>query len=87
VPRALARHHGLTADRGVKVLSLEAGEPAAQAGVVRGDVIVSLDGQPVTDVDDLQRLLGETAIGRSLRLGLLRLTEKLEIDLVPHESA
>jgi S1-C subfamily serine protease len=87
VPRALGRHHGLAADRGVKVLSVEAGEPAAAAGVVRGDVIVSLDGQPVTDVDDLQRLLGETVIGRSLRIGLLRLTEKLELDLVPRESA
>ena len=87
VPRALARHHGLAADRGVKVLSVEAGEPAAAAGVVRGDVIVSLDGQPVTDVDDLQRLLGETVIGRSLRIGLLRLTESLELDLVPRESA
>jgi S1-C subfamily serine protease len=87
VPRALARHHGLAADRGVKVLSVEPGEPAAVAGVLRGDVIVSLDAQPVTDVDDLQRLLGEEAIGRSVRLGLLRLTERLELVVVPRESA
>jgi S1-C subfamily serine protease len=87
VPRALARHHGLASDGGVKVLSVESGEPAAEAGVVRGDVIVGLDGQPVTDVDDLQRLLGEPAIGRSVRVELLRLTEKLELVVVPRESS
>jgi S1-C subfamily serine protease len=71
----------------VKVLAAEAGEPAAAAGVVRGDVIVGLDGQPVADVDDLQRLLGEAAIGRPLKLDLLRLTEKLELRVVPRESS
>ncbi len=86
VPRALARHHALASATGVKVLSVEAGEPAAAAGVVRGDVIVGLDGQPVRDVDDLQRLLGEPAIGRPLTLALLRLTEKLERVVVPRES-
>ncbi len=87
VPRVLARHHGLASDGGVKVLSVESGEPAADAGVVRGDVIVGLDGQPVADVDDLQRLLGEPVIGRSVKLELLRLTEKLELVVVPRESS
>jgi S1-C subfamily serine protease len=87
VPRALARHHGLASASGVKVLAAEAGEPAAAAGVVRGDVIVGLEGQPVADVDDLQRLLGEAAIGRPLKLDLLRLTEKLDLRVVPRESS
>ena len=86
VPRALARHHRLAAGSGVKVLSVEKGAPAEAAGVLRGDVIVALDGSPVADVDDLQRLLGETAIGRELRLALLRLTEKRELPVVPRES-
>jgi S1-C subfamily serine protease len=87
VPRALARHHDLAPASGVKVLSVAPGEPAAKAGVVRGDVLVGLDGQRVADVDDLQRLLGEAAVGRSLKLELLRLTEKLELLVVPRESA
>ena len=86
VPRALARHHRLAAQTGVKVLSVEKGEPADAAGVLRGDVIVGLDGASVADVDDLQRLLGEAAIGRSARLELLRLTEKRDIRVVPLES-
>ncbi len=87
VPRALARHHHVAAATGVKVLSVEKGEPADTAGVLRGDVIVGLDGAAVADVDDLQRLLGEAAIGRSLRLSVLRLTEKVDLLVVPGESS
>jgi S1-C subfamily serine protease len=87
VPRALARHHHVAAATGVKVLSVEKGEPADTAGVLRGDVIVGLDGAVVADVDDLQRLLGEAAIGRSLRLSVLRLTEKVDLLVVPRESS
>ena len=86
VPRALARHHKLAAGTGVKVLSVERGAPAETAGLLRGDVIVALGGSPVADVDDLQRLLGEAAIGRELHLTLLRLTEKRELSVVPREA-
>jgi S1-C subfamily serine protease len=87
VPRALARHHGLANESGVKVLSVEAGEPAAAGGVVRGDVIVGLDGAPVAEIDDLQRLLDEKAIGRDVRLVVLRLTDRIELVVIPRESA
>ena len=53
----------------MKVLSVEKGAPADAAGVVRGDVIVGLGGKPIEDVDDLQRLLGEAAIGQAAALG------------------
>ena len=86
VPRALARHHRLAAASGVKVLSVEPGGPAEQAGVLRGDVVVGLDGSSVAEVDDLQRVLNEAAIGRSLALILLRLTEKRELLVVPREN-
>jgi len=85
LPRALARFHDLAAGTGVKVLSVEGGEPAEEAGVLRGDVIVRLGDDTVADVDDLQRLLGEPAIGRPVRLTLLRLTEKREVVIVPRE--
>jgi S1-C subfamily serine protease len=86
IPRALARHHRLAAGTGVKVLSVESGAPADAAGVLRGDVIVALDGAPVADADDLQRLLAEAAIGRPVALGLLRLTERRELSVMPAES-
>jgi S1-C subfamily serine protease len=86
VPRALARHYQLASATGVKLLSVEKDTPADAAGLLRGDVIVGLDDAPVRDVDDLQRLLGEPAIGRPLRLTLLRLTDKRDVVIVPVES-
>jgi S1-C subfamily serine protease len=86
VPRALARHHGLTADAGVKVTSAESGGPAAAGGLLRGDVIVAVGGAPVVDVDDLQRLLGEDAIGCPVEVVVLRLTERRVLTVVPRES-
>jgi S1-C subfamily serine protease len=86
VPRALARHHRLAGQSGVQVLSVEKGGPAAEAGVLRGDVIVGLGGAPVSDVDDLQRGLGERAVNRPMGLEVLRLTERLELTVVPRES-
>ena len=86
VPRALARHHRLASDTGVKVLSVEKDSPAEVAGVLRGDVIVGLGGAEVADVDDLQRLLGEAAIGQATALVLLRLTDRRELIVAPQES-
>jgi len=67
---AAVRHVGR--DRGVEVLSVMTASPASRAGVQPGDVIVALDGAPVHDVGDLQRLLGEELIGRSGTLGIVR---------------
>jgi S1-C subfamily serine protease len=58
--------------RGVEVLSVMAGSPADHAGIEPGDVIVSLDGAPVQDVGDLQRLLVAELIGRGGTLGVVR---------------
>ena len=46
----------------------------------------ALDAAAVSDIDDLQRLLGEPVIGRELRLTLLRLTDRCELTVVPAES-
>jgi S1-C subfamily serine protease len=86
VPRALARHHGLGRESGVRVLSVEPRGPAAAAGVLTGDVLVGFDGSPIADADDLQRLLGESAIGRPASLVLLRLTERMALTVVPREG-
>ncbi len=86
VPRALARHHRLSADSGVRVISVEPEGPAAAAGVLKGDVIVSLGGSAVTDADDLQRLLGESTVGRPMPIVVLRLTERIELTVLPRES-
>jgi serine protease Do len=48
----LARHFGVR--KGVVVAAVEPKSPAARAGLVRGDVIVKIDGQEVTSTDEFE---------------------------------
>ncbi len=86
LPRKLVRFHALEQDRGILVLSVEPASPAAEAGVRERDIIVSFDGQRVSGIDDLQRLLSDVRIGALTRLVVLRGAEKLEIALTPRET-
>ncbi len=54
------------------VLEVRPNGPADKAGIVIGDIIVSLAGQPVTRLEDVQFLLGGDAIGKSLPLKFVR---------------
>jgi len=87
LPRRIVRHFGLVRESGVRIESLEAGAPAATAGLERGDVIVALDGVAVATLDDLQRLLGPEAIGRAVEITVLRRDRKLVLAPVPGESS
>jgi S1-C subfamily serine protease len=58
--------------KGLIVLSLEPDGPAAKAGVVIGDILVSLAGSPVEDTDDIQTVLESHPVGQSVPAGLLR---------------
>jgi serine protease DegQ len=57
---------------GLVVLSIEANGPAAKAGLFVGDVLVALEGQPVSDTDDVQSHLGADKVGKPLEAGIVR---------------
>ena len=84
-PRVV-RFHKLPADRGVLVMEVEPGSPAAIAGLKQGDTIVGFKGQPIATVDDLQKHLIASEIGVPSPLMFLRGTEKLFCMVVPCES-
>jgi S1-C subfamily serine protease len=86
LPRNVVRFHALEQDRGILVLSVEPASPAANAGVRERDIIVALDGERVSGIDDLQRLLTDIRIDALTRLLLLRGAEKLEIAVTPLET-
>ncbi len=46
--------------------------PAQEAGVLAGDLILSFDGQEVTDTRDLVRQVGNAPVGKAVRLVVLR---------------
>jgi S1-C subfamily serine protease len=71
LPRRLALALGRD-PRAVGIGQVEPGGPAASAGLQEGDVLLSLDGVPVTGTDDLIRLLGADRIGCEASLVFMR---------------
>jgi S1-C subfamily serine protease len=72
-------------DRGVEVVEVVPGSPAARAGVRAEDLIVAVAGDPVRGVDDLQRLMTAERIGTPVALAIVRGSSALELELVPRE--
>ncbi len=81
--RNIARHYDLKIATGALVLAVEPASPAARAGLLEGDVMVALEGEPVEGVDVLHRLLNEDRIGKATRLTVLRGSKRLELKVVP----
>ena len=86
LPKRVAAALRLAAPRGVMVVTVEPGSPAARAGLAVRDIVVALDDQPIGSVDDLHRELGEHRIGTRVRLAVVREFEKLAIEVEPEES-
>ncbi len=52
--------------KGLIVLSLEPAGPAAKAGILIGDILVSLGGKTVEDTEDIQAALDGRAVGSAI---------------------
>jgi S1-C subfamily serine protease len=72
VPRRHARAAGIDNAFGAMITATEPDKPADVAGLMSYDVIVRLDGEPVTGVDDLIRLLNADRIDRPVAIDVLR---------------
>ena len=83
LPPRLARRLGR--ESGVEVVQVVAGSPAAEAGLRPEDLIVDLDGSPVTDVGDIQRLMVVEKIGAPVSVRVLREGRDVELALTPAE--
>lgn len=84
--RRLVRHYNLPVENGLLVVHVEPDSPAQLAGLREGDVVVEFDGQPITGIDDLHKLLTESQIGKRSGLTVIRNTEKIPMQIVPEES-
>jgi S1-C subfamily serine protease len=86
LPRRLVRHYNLSTESGVLIVSFEKDSPAQRAGLVEGDCIIGFDGQVVSGIDDLHKLLTDERVGRKVPVTVLRRGERLTFDIVPAES-
>ncbi|MER3430123.1 MAG: peptidase S1 [Blastocatellia bacterium] len=73
-------------EQGLLVYQVAPNSPAATAGLrgispsgVIGDIIISADGQPMRDLDDLYRLLDKKQFGETIQLEVLREGRRINI--------
>jgi serine protease Do len=81
-PRIAAR---LDRDKGIEVVEVVAGSPAARAGLRPEDLIVAVDGVPMSDVGDLQQLMVAERIGQGVEVDVVRDGSPIKLDLIPRE--
>ena len=72
VPEAARQALGREQGHGLLVLWLEEGGPAATSGLLVGDILVGISGQPVGDPDDLFAALNSETVGKSVPVEVLR---------------
>jgi S1-C subfamily serine protease len=85
VPRRHAVIAGVENKMGALLMQIEPDDPAAQAGLLPGDVAIKLDGVDINGVDDLIRVLDRDRIGRTLAMDVLRLGRLRAFDIHPIE--
>ena len=72
ITRDLQRARDLPNTQGALVSMVADGSPADQAGIRRGDVIVRVDGNEITDPDELIREMGDEDAGARVTVVVLR---------------
>jgi S1-C subfamily serine protease len=85
LPQAVADKYNLKKSNAVEVMAIEPDGPADQAGILEQDLIVALDDEPATSVDDLHKLLMRLPVGIPATVTLLRGDRRLERMVVPAE--
>jgi len=70
----------------VLVIGVEKNSPAQRAGLQLGDVIIQLNAQPISTVDDLHKLFNEELINVQSTVTIIRHTEKINLPIIPEES-
>jgi serine protease Do len=70
---------------GIEIVEVVSGSPADRAGLRPEDLIVAVDGEPMSDVGDLQRLMVAERIGQGVEVETVRDGRFLKVDLIPRE--
>ncbi|WP_427451255.1 Do family serine endopeptidase [Litorimonas sp. WD9-15] len=79
VSNAIAKSYGLDSAQGALVKSVVEGSPADKGGLQRGDLILSLGGEPLEASRLLSRRVAEAEIGKPLEIEILRKKKKRTI--------
>ncbi|WP_237058748.1 Do family serine endopeptidase [Microbulbifer sediminum] len=82
VDRNMAQAMGLRRPSGALVAQVEAGAPAAEAGIMAGDIITHFDGERIDVSGDLPHVVGQTRPGSEVQVELMRKGKVKRLDVV-----
>lgn len=82
LPESLKKTLNLSSLGGVIVVNVEPNGPADKAGVLIGDVLIAVDGTPVSDTGDIQAKLGSHSVGQTLNMQIIRGGALVEVALI-----
>jgi serine protease DegQ len=77
----LADSFGLTKKSGIIIAGVLKGGPAEQAGLKPGDIIVSIENQPATDVTAMVNLIAQFTPGQKITMQILRKSQPMQLDI------
>jgi S1-C subfamily serine protease len=85
LPQWIKNATGLKQAAGVLVVEVQTGSPAHVGGIEPRDVIVGVDKEAVTGIDDIARILDGTRIDKRVSIHLLREGRLRTLEVVPTE--
>jgi serine protease Do len=77
----IAESLGLDKARGALVASVNDKGPAQTAGIQPGDVVLTFDGRPVTDMRHLPRIVAETAVDKDVTVTVWRKRHEVSLQV------
>ena len=87
LPAALKQKLGASQESGLIVVGVESDSPAERSGLVIGDVLINLAGQPIATGEDLQAALAANVVGQSVPLVIARGGEAKTLSVTPGERS
>ena len=82
IPESLKSKLSVSNDTGILILSVEKGGPADRAGVLLGDVLLSLGSAQMERVEDLQSFCASAPIGQAVNARFVRAGSLIELSIV-----
>ena len=77
----LAKLAGVNTTQGALIKQIFAGTPAIKAGLLEGDVVVSVDDMPIAEPGDLIKAIGNKRAGETVQLEILRGAKQQRVKL------
>ncbi|MBW1773728.1 MAG: DegQ family serine endoprotease [Deltaproteobacteria bacterium] len=81
INKELKEKLGLKDEKGALVADVMDGGPAEEAGIKRGDVIISFDGKEIKEMSELPYIVASTPVGKKVIVELIRKGRKKEFEV------